>query len=70
MRNSSVLKRPLLRSGSVRSGGYSFLGSGAGGGEADFMGEDDGDTAGDLSSTRSALSLSARGEEKVCGCDG
>ena len=27
--------------GSVRSGGYSFLASGAGGGEADFLGEDD-----------------------------
>ena len=34
------------------------------------MGEDDGDTAGDLSSTRSALSLSASGEEEVRGCDG
>ena len=34
------------------------------------MGEDDGDTAGDLSSTRSALSLSARGEEEVRACDG
>jgi len=44
--------------------------SGAGGSEVDFMGEDDGDTAGDLSSTRSALSLSARGEEEVCSCDG
>ena len=69
MRNSSVLKSPLLRSGGVRSGGYSFLGSTGsaaaaaaakgGGGEADFLGEDDGDAAGDLSSTRSARSLSA-----------
>uniref|UniRef100_A0A0A9EV44 Uncharacterized protein n=1 Tax=Arundo donax TaxID=35708 RepID=A0A0A9EV44_ARUDO len=59
MRNSSVLKRPLLRSGSVRSGGYSFLGSGAGGGEVDFLGEDDGETTGDLRRTRRDLSFSA-----------
>jgi hypothetical protein len=50
MRNSSVLKRPLLRSGRVRSGGYSFLCSGAGGGDGGrgFFGEDEGDTTGDL----------------------
>ena len=35
----------VLRFGSVRLGGYYFLGSGAGSGEADFLGEDDGNTA-------------------------
>nr|pir hypothetical protein 1 - maize transposon Mu1 [Zea mays] len=59
VRCSSVLNSPLLRSGSVRSGGYSFLASGAGGGEADFLGEDDSDTAGNLRSTRSARSAAA-----------
>jgi hypothetical protein len=49
-----VLKRPLLRSGSIRSGGYSFLGTCASAaGEADFLGEDDDDTAGDLSRNQS-----------------
>jgi hypothetical protein len=59
VRCSSVLNSPLLRSGSVRSGGYSFLASGAGGSEADFLGEDDSDAAGNLRSTRSARSAAA-----------
>ena len=34
----------VLRFGRVRLGGYYFLGSGAGSGEADFLGKDDGNT--------------------------
>nr|CAA25430.1 unnamed protein product [Zea mays] len=73
VRCSSVLNSPLLRSGSVRSGGYSFLASGAGGGEADFLGEDDSDTAGNLRSTRSPVrgggGLVGAREEEVPGVE-